>query len=516
MHRLSRTEHVARNALYGVLAQVVSTILHFISRTVFIYILGKEYLGVNGLFTNILLILSFAELGIGNAMIYSMYKPLKDNDEDTLRSLIDLYKKSYRYIGIFIITIGLLVIPFLKYLIHGTAPNIKENITIIYVFFLANTVVSYFFVYKQSLIIADQNNHITIAYTQFFEFIQILLQIVALVFFKSFILFLTIQFVCILLINIVLARKADKMYPFIKTKEIKQLSTTKKRGIFKNIKALAVYKFASVILNGTNNIILSLLFNIGVVGVYSNYMLFIQFFTTFLGRITNAFTASIGNLNTEHNPYKQCIVFKQLFLICVWLFGLASIELFLLHENIITIWIGRDYVFNNNIVLAIVVHFYINAVSFAAYTYRTTLGLFVQGQIAPAIAAILNIILSLALGMWIGIAGIFWATAISRFVTMGIVDPILVYKKALKLNPIYYYLMYFKYVIYLLGIYIVCKHVLSLINQNGIFGIIIKIAVILVIYNTIMYLLTFHTTEFQRLKSSFSLILNNKKNVTKL
>ena len=510
---LTRTEHVAKNAIYGVLSQMISTLLHFISRTVFIYILGKEYLGVNGLFTNILLILSFAELGIGNAMIFSMYKPLKDNNKEKLCSLLDLYKKAYRYIGIFIIVVGLSLIPFLKYLIHGSAPNIKENISIIYVIFLANTVISYFYVYKQSLIIADQNNHITIAYTQIFECIQIILQISILFIFHDFILFLLIQFVSLFLLNITLARKADRMYPFIKTNKIEPLKRQEKIDIFKNVRALAVYKFASVVLNGTNNIILSLLFNIGVVGVFCNYMLFIQFFSSFLGKITNSFTASIGNLNTEANPQKQRLVFNQLFLICVWLFGLSSIGLLLLHKDIITIWIGEDYVFDYPIVLAIVVHFYINAVSFAAYTYRTTLGLFVQGQIAPAIAAVLNIILSIVLGKSIGVAGVFWATAISRFVTMGIVDPVLVYTRALKTHPCYYYLMYFKYVIYLIGIYIISKYLISLVHFSGIGAIIIKMAIIFIVFNTLMLIVTCRTKEYIGLKNSLVSILNSKRNV---
>lgn len=149
-----RTENSIKNSIIGILGQVFNIILNFVSRTIFIFILGANYLGVNGLFTNILSMLSLAELGIGSAIIYHMYKPLANKDEEKLKSLMHLYAKAYRYIGLVVAIVGLSIVPFLGVIIKDK-PNV-EHLTIIYLLFLANSVVSYFFAYKTSIITADQ------------------------------------------------------------------------------------------------------------------------------------------------------------------------------------------------------------------------------------------------------------------------------------------------------------------------------------------------------------------------
>lgn len=165
MKNQSRTKNVTINSLVSLLCQVLNLFLNFLTRTVFIKILGAEYLGVNGLFTNILTILSFAELGIGNAIVFNLYKPLAQNDKKKISSLMLLYKKAYTIIGLFVLGAGVLVTPFLDVIIK-TKPNISENISLLYILFLLNTVVSYFFVYKKNIIIADQKNYITLIVTQ--------------------------------------------------------------------------------------------------------------------------------------------------------------------------------------------------------------------------------------------------------------------------------------------------------------------------------------------------------------
>ena len=177
----SRTSNVVRNMWVGTFFQILSLFLGFVSRTIFIKILGEEYLGLNSLFTNILTILSFAELGIGNAIIFNMYKPLADNDTKKLKKLINFYKKTYTVIGSVILVIGLMIIPFIPNVIDEI-PNIKENIYLIYILFLIDTSISYFFSYKTSIISADQKNYIVVMYTYIFKICQIILQLVLLYF----------------------------------------------------------------------------------------------------------------------------------------------------------------------------------------------------------------------------------------------------------------------------------------------------------------------------------------------
>lgn len=399
----SRTANTAKNASFGLVSQIVNIILSFISRTVFIYVLGVEYLGINGLFTNILMLLSFAELGIGNAIIYGMYKPLAMDDKEKIKSLMALYAKAYKAIGLFVFTAGLLVIPFMDYIIKDT-PNINESITLIYILFLLNTTISYFFVYKKSIITADQKNYVVLFYEQLFKVGQTLAQILFLWITGQYLIFLVIQILTTLLNNIYVSKKADKMYPFLKEGKTKSLEKEEQSSIFANVKALFLYKFGSVVLNGTDNIIISAIIGTIAVGLNSNYVLIISAITAIVGQIMNGFTASVGNLNAVGSNESKERAFNKIFFVSAWMYGFCAVGLYLFLNKLIVLWIGEAFIFSDLVVFAIVLHFYVNSVHFAAYTYRVTMGLFIQGRWAPLAAAIINIVLSFWLGSTIGIA----------------------------------------------------------------------------------------------------------------
>ena len=292
MKNQSRTKNVTVNSMVSLLCQVLNLLLNFLTRTIFIKILGAEYLGVNGLFSNILTILSFAELGIGNAIVFNLYKPLAQDDKPQISSLMLLYKQVYTAIGLFVLGAGLLVTPFLGVIIK-TKPNIPENISLLYILFLLNTVVSYFFVYKKNIMIADQKNYITLIVTQATTIARVILQTSFLLLTHNFIVYLTIQIVCTLAENFVCSALADKMYPYLKNSNPVPLSKSETKSIFADVKALAIYKFGSVILNGTDNILISMLLSVRDVGLASNYTLLMNSANSILGKLIDAFTASV-------------------------------------------------------------------------------------------------------------------------------------------------------------------------------------------------------------------------------
>lgn len=507
----SRTANTAKNALFGLASQIINIIISFISRTVFIYVLGVEYLGINGLFTNILMLLSFAELGIGNAIIYSMYKPLAINDKEKIKSLMALYAKAYKVIGLFVFVTGLLIIPFMDYIIKD-APNIKENINFIYILFLLNTSLSYFFVYKKSIITADQKNYVVIFYQQVFKIIQTVAQIVFLLITGEYIIFLIIQILTTLLDNIYVSRKADKMYPFLLERTIKPLDKEERDSIFSNVKALFLYKFGSVILNGTDNVIISAIIGLTAVGLNSNYVLIISAITALSGQIMNGFTASVGNLNAVGTQESKERVFNKMFFVSAWIYGFCAVGLFLFLNKFIILWIGDSYIFSDLVVFAIVLHFYINAVHFTAYTYRVTMGLFVQGRWAPLAAAIINIVLSFWLGSTIGLAGIFFATSIARLITTGIVDPILVYRNGFGKNPIFYYKRYFLFAGLFIALYFLMDYVISFIQFGGIAGFAVEVLTVSILFNAIMVLIFWKNQDFIEIKNSLLSIAKSKVN----
>jgi len=479
---------------------------------VFIKSLGSEYLGVNGLFTNILTILSFAELGIGNAIIFSMYKEIATDNVSKIKSLMQLYKRAYNTIGCIVLLIGGCITPFINLMINGT-PSIAENIHYIYILFLINTGVSYFFAYKKAIISAHQKEYIINIYKVITEVIKAILQITILIITKNFILYLIVQILCTLLDNVLTARHANRMFSYLKETDVEELETEEKKTIFSNVKALVLYKFGSIILNGTDNIIISKMIGLISVGLISNYNLLITTITTLISSALNGVIASVGNLNIGNDINRQEKVYKQLFFISVWIYGFCSIAFMTLVNDFITLWVGRGYQLSLFVVFTIVLHLYVNGVQFASYTYRTTMGLFNQGKYCPIIAAIINILLSVLLGYKLGLAGIILATSISRLVTTTWYDIYMVYTIKFKKSPLRMYLRYIVYFIIVLFCGGLTFMVANYVTSAGITGFILKMVICIILPNSILLVIFGRTAEFIEITKRIKGLLWKKKSV---
>ena len=488
----SRTKNVSRNAAVAVICQVTNLLLLFVTRTIFIKVLGAEYLGVNGLFTNILTILSFAELGIGNAIVFSMYKPLAIGDTNKIKSLMRLYRKAYILIGIIVAGVGISVIPFLDIIIKGK-PDIPESISLLYVLFLVNTVVSYFFAYKRSIIVADQKNYIVLVVAQVAVITKTALQIGFLFLTHQYITYLGIQILFTIIENGICSIIADRLYPYLK-EPATPLDKTESKQIFTNVRALALYKFGTVILNGTDNILISALISVRDVGLASNYVLLATSCNSILQRITEVFISSVGNLNATEGSDKQYDIFKKLFFLTSWMFGFASVGLLTVTQHFIRVWIGDEYLLTKIVLFAIVSEFYVKGVHSVAYTYRSTLGYFVEGKWSAILASVINLVLSIILCKRMGIAGIFIATPIARILSIGIVDPVLIFNKGFKRNVFEYYLTYLMYLLVYSGIGLFCSYILCFISVKGWIGVFIDILVVTVLFNSSV-ILVFHRTK---------------------
>lgn len=440
----TKTSFVAKNLLIGSGTQVIFLLLSFVNRTVFIYFLGKEYLGLDALFTNILMVLSFAELGIGNAIIFSLYRSMVDKNKARIKAIMALYAKAYRIIGLTVFIVGLLIMPFLNLFIKNP-PNIPENLYIIYFLFLLNTAISYMLSYKKAVFSADQKEYVINVSQQIFFFIQSAIQLGYLYVTHDYIGFVLIQVIGTFGLNVFLSLYANKKYTFLKGKTTEKLAKSEVKTIFQNVKALAMYKFGSIIMNGTDSIIIAAFLGLGIVGIYSNYLLIIAAVVTVLSRALNSITGSIGHLNTSDDTAKKEQVFKQLFFIVSWIYFVLAILLFNIINPFISLWIGDSFLLGTGTVLAIVASFYVNGMQFASYTYRTTMGLFRQGRYVPIAMAVLNIILSIIGAIYFGLIGIIIATIISRLVTTTIIDPYLVYRFGFQKKVRSYFKMYLTY-----------------------------------------------------------------------
>ena len=449
----SRTKKTIKNIGFEFFNQILSLFLHFISRNIFIQVLGVEYLGINGLFSDILQMLSLADMGFGTAMVYSFYKPLAEHDSRKIAGLVSYYRKMYMFIAIGISTLGVLLIPFL-----GVLVNTEKEIPFLVVYYLlnvANTVRTYLFVYKTSLITADQKQYVISKYNAIWSTASIVAQIVVLLLFHNYVIYLTVSVLMGLGNNIHVSRIADNMYPEIHEHGA-ELTREEKAGMFYNLRSMFIYKLSGVLLNATDNTLISVMIGTVWVGYYSNYEMVLYYLNLFIGITFSSMTASIGNLVVEEGPEKRYHIFESLQVISYVMCGITAPCLFFLMEDFITVWLGPEFVLDRLLLIAIVFNFYLGAVLRPVWSYREATGLYAKIRYVMFCTAVLNIVLSIALGKWIGMAGIVFASALSRLLTYIWYEPYLLFRDFFNRSAVIFYKKIINNVLAALAVCAVC------------------------------------------------------------
>ena len=435
---MGRVYNSLKNVKVNLMGQIVNMAFKFVCRTVFIYVLGQEFLGISSLYTNILTLLSVSELGFSSAIMFSLYRPLAENDTDKINSIMRFYKNAYRIIGVIILGTGLCIIPFLPVLMNGTTDQV--NIYFYYMLYLAQTVVSYFFfAYKQTLLLADQKKYKVDFITYGVQVAMSLLQMVALLIWGSFLVFTVLSIVANIVTNLLIALAVDKQYPFLKNNASK-LPKDDTKTIFTQVKAMFLYKICNMVGVATDNLIISSHISVLLVGLYSNYLLIISVLQSVLSSVLQAFVGSLGNLYVLESDKKNEQVFRCLNLVNLWFIIFASVSCLVLFQPFITLWIGEEYLFENIVVFIIVMNFATNYMQAVIQIYKDTTGLFVRGKYRPLATVILNLGLSLILVRCMGIAGVFLGSIISRMCTTWAYDGWLIHRHAFHTSPKRFYL----------------------------------------------------------------------------
>lgn len=447
MNSTSRVKNSVKNVGIGSALQLFALLLSFITRSVFLRLLGIEYLSVDGLFSNILTILNFTELGIGSAIMYSLYKPIAENNYVKIGALMNLFKQAYRYIASTIFFLGLCVIPLLPSIIKDV-PQVQESLSILYLLFLLNTVCTYIYGYKKSLLIADQKNYVVLIIYQIIHTCQILAQIAILFISHDYILYLLVMIGCTLMNNIICTKYVDKKYNWLQKYMNNKTTRDERKIIFGNIKSISFYKFGTVVLNGTNNIVISAFIRTTLVGLCSNYMLVINSITTVINQGMSGLMASVGNFNVKASNEENKKVFEQLDFIMFSVLSFISIGLCFFLNDFIILWIGEKYVLSNNFVFFIVISFYVLLINTIPSTFRTAMGMFEKAKYFPFIAAIINLILSIVFAKIFGLLGVFAANIIARFLCYTLVDATLLYAQKFNACVLNYVRTYFIRIIY--------------------------------------------------------------------
>ena len=450
----SRLKNSALNFASGFLGRVLTILLNFAVRTIFIYCLNEAYLSVNGLYSNILTVLSLAELGFGSAMVYRMYAPVAVKDYQKTAALLQFYKKIYIIIGVVIFLLGLCVIPFMDYIIKDK-PDIS-GLTLYYILFLVNTSISYWFSsYKASVLYADQKEYIKTNVQNTMTILQSGLQIVLLLLFRKYLLYLLIQLAGNIFLNLYVAHLVDKRYPEIQTYQGASLSTEERVQIRKDTEALVLSRFGHVALNGTDNIIISAVVGVLWVGRLSNYTLICDSVTSVLCQITAAITGSLGNFFATEDKHAGYALFKKVEFLNFWLYGFSFIALVTLLDPFVQIWAGERFVLGLPISIAIAINFFVAGYMNTLWVFRSTIGVFKQGKFRPILVAILNIILSIFLGKLWGVFGVLFATFLSRAAISLWYDPLILHRYGFEVSCKPFFARYFRRVLLLTAILIV-------------------------------------------------------------
>lgn len=505
MNRKSRTEYSILNIMTGLGGYMINTIIGLVCRMVFTRTLAADYLGINGLFTNILTMLSLAELGIGSAIVFALYKPLAENNEEKIASLVKFYGNCYKVIGIVVAAIGVSLMPFLNLLIPEQ-PNIKESIYLIYGLYLFNTASTYFFSYRSSLIIAAQQNYIVTGINYFITVIQSIIQMVWLIATKEYIGYLIITSIGTMVYNVLISYIAKRKFPYIVNKNIKSLDYEEKKGLIRNVRALVVGKLTGLLVNSTDNIIITYFSGLATVGISSNYTLLSTTLNSLLNQFFNGITASVGNLNASESVEKKIQMFHTINFANYWLFGWASIGIFVVSTDIVRLMFGADYVLPISISFVLALNFYMVGIQSAVWTFENTLGLFRQGRYLPIVTAGINLVCSIWLGEKWGLFGIFFATAIARLFTGTWYEPFKLYKYGFGKSIWPYYkkrVFYFVLLIFTGGI---CYKLGELADFSAAGNLVFKLIICCVVPNLIFVVLFYRSEEFQYYRNLFGRI----------
>ena len=460
----SRMANSRKNYVTGVIGQFIVLAMGFVCRTVFIKVLGKDYLGINGIFSNIVTLLSLSELGIGTAIIFNLYKPLADNDKDRIYVLMKFYKAAYNFIGIVIFVIGLILMPLLPYIIKDIPSFI--NVYVIFGLYLLQSASSYFFfAYKSSIIRADQQVYIINTIDWWYTLSLNIAQILSLIIFKNFELYVGLYVVATIIQNILEASYADRLFPFINDKRDDKLSWHEVKEILKDCYALSLWKINTVIVATTNNIFIMSIVGSVYVGYYSNYDLLRKNLNKFLNMFYTAITASVGNLNATDSR-RNNEIYKISNFVTVILYSIACLGFYFVGNPFIKVWIGEEYLLSEFIVFLMAVDMYLMGINRFNSTFRSALGLFNYMKYLPLIGSLINILISIWLTLSMGIAGVIIGTIACDFLVYFWFEPLILYKHAFKEKAFGYYILNFTYALVIIVMGLLIRFVCGYFNNN--------------------------------------------------
>lgn len=495
--KLERTKNTGRNIVYGTTLKLYQIVVPFLIRTAMIYCLGIQYVGISSLFVSILQVLNLMELGVGSAMVFSMYKPIAQDDTETICALMRLYRLYYRVIGLAILVIGVILVPFLPHLIKDDLPS-DVNLYVLYLLNLAATVASYWlFAYKNCLLAAYQRNDITSKIGMAISTIEYGLELLVIVFFKNYYLYLLVKILTQILSNIVTAKKVDRIFPDYTPRG--NMDKEIVSDINRKVRDLFTAKVGGVIVNSADNIVISSFLGLTVLAIYNNYYYILTSVIGFVTIIFNACIAGIGNSLVTETEEKNYNDFKLFTFIIVWISGFCSCCFLCLFQPFMKLWLKDSSSMLGMLeVLCLCIYFFVYEMAAMMIQYKDAAGIWHEDRFRPLITALFNLMLNLILVQSIGLLGVILSTVIS-FVLIGI--PWLVknlFSILFHTSPVSYIKTMAYYILITIMAGGISYSICILISGNGILSFVLKGVICCIIPNIIFMVGYYRLKEFDQ------------------
>ena len=503
---MSRVDSIAKNVRISAACQVLLMVVNFALRRVFVLVLGREYLGLDGLFTDILSMLSLAELGFGTSVLFSLYKPVAEGNQEKIKSLMSLYRRAYRVIGTVVLAAGIALTPFLDAFVKEMPSGIP-HIRWIYILNVLNSGISYFFVYKTSLLFAYEKKYVELLVQTAVRGAAGVVQALLLLTTGNYFLYLGVAILTTVVQNTAISMRVDRMYPYVREKNVLPLLREDKLLIRRNLAATMLHKFGEVAIFGTDSLLLAKFVSVGAVGTYSNYMLIRKALVRCIDMVFSAITPSMGNLTASEPLAHKRLAFDRVNFFAAWLFGWMCICLFWLYNPFIALWLGEDYLFPMEIVALIVVNFYVYCMRIPVCTTKDAMGLFWIDRYKPLAEAVINLVASILLALRIGIAGVLLGTLISTVAAPLWVEPLVLSRYGLERPVGIYFKFYGLYLAVTVAAGTVTGWVCALL-PGGIGGLVLRMAVCAVLPNLLYAAVYWRMEEFRYLAGMASRLLH--------
>lgn len=498
---MGRVKSATRNIAFGYVGQIATALMSFILRTVFIMHLNEDLLGINSTYGNILSLLNMAELGIGTALNFSLYGPVARGEKEKIKSYMQLYRKAYFIIACVVAAVGLLLTPFLQYFKLRSPENTSvRELTIYYLIFLFNTVSSYFVAYKYSLINAEQKNYIQTNILTITKVIVVFLQIIVVIVTKNFLLYLLTDAVVQLIQKVFVSKFLDKMYPFLKEKNVEKLSKEESDEVWKKTKALVFHKVGDVARLQTDALIISTFVEVAMAGVVDNYNMVISTVSNFVNIIFNSVISSFGNLIATESRQKQFSMFKVYRFFASWIYGFSCVGFMVLLTPLIRIWLGDHWILTSAAVYCILIDYYFKGDRIVLSNYKTAAGVFEPDKYLALIQGAVNLVISILLVQTpLGITGIYIGTIVSGLIA-NVTKPVIIYRECFDMKAGSYFVDTAKYLASLVFVLVVSQLISVKVLANlNILTFILMAIIITVLFNGVYFALYGRSEEFKYL-----------------